>query len=139
MCFTVFLNGWKKFATLLPSNWLAETPQALALRRLGRQSAEREGISGINWNVIFRNPAGWTHPEPSFRIGDPRLCFTVFLNGWKKFATLLPSNWLAETPQALALRRLSRQSAERGRISGINWNVIFRKPVGWTYPELILE
>ncbi|WP_347940731.1 hypothetical protein AAEY33_25385 [Peribacillus simplex] len=33
--------GLKKFATLLPNNWLAETPQALALMRLGRQSAER--------------------------------------------------------------------------------------------------
>jgi hypothetical protein len=35
----------KKFATLLPNNWLAETPQTLASRRLGRQSAEREWIS----------------------------------------------------------------------------------------------
>ncbi|WP_350299430.1 hypothetical protein [Peribacillus frigoritolerans] len=43
----------KKFATLLPSNWLAETPQALALRRLGRQSAERERISGINRNPFL--------------------------------------------------------------------------------------
>jgi hypothetical protein len=48
MFFTVILNGWKKFATLLPKNWLAKTPQTLALRRLGRQSAERERISGIN-------------------------------------------------------------------------------------------
>jgi hypothetical protein len=38
----------KKFATLLPNNWLAETPQTLALMRLGRQSAERERISEIN-------------------------------------------------------------------------------------------
>ncbi|WP_367240165.1 hypothetical protein [Peribacillus frigoritolerans] len=36
-----------KFATLLPNNWLAETPQTLALMRLGRQSAERERISEI--------------------------------------------------------------------------------------------
>ena len=28
-----------KFATLLSNNWLAETPQMLALMRLGRQSA----------------------------------------------------------------------------------------------------
>ncbi|MFF5397118.1 hypothetical protein ACFY5J_06915 [Peribacillus butanolivorans] len=42
------LNGWKKFATLLPNNWLAETPKTLAARRLGRQSAERERISEIN-------------------------------------------------------------------------------------------
>ncbi|PKF88852.1 hypothetical protein CW306_05790 [Bacillus sp. BA3] len=54
MVITVILNGWKKFATLLPSNCLAETPQALALRRLGRQSAEREQISGINRNTFLR-------------------------------------------------------------------------------------
>jgi hypothetical protein len=46
----VLLNGWKKFATLLPNYWLAETPQTLASRRLGRQSAERERISEINGN-----------------------------------------------------------------------------------------
>ncbi|MED3987345.1 hypothetical protein P4646_25445 [Peribacillus simplex] len=45
--FTVILIGLKKFATLLPNYWLAETPQALAPRRLGRQSAERERISEI--------------------------------------------------------------------------------------------
>ncbi|USK63794.1 hypothetical protein [Peribacillus frigoritolerans] len=50
MFFPVLLNGWKKCATLLPNNWLAETPQTLASRRLGRQSAERERISEINWN-----------------------------------------------------------------------------------------
>ncbi|WP_343929344.1 hypothetical protein [Peribacillus frigoritolerans] len=41
---TEILNGWKKLATLQPNNWLAETPQALVPRRLGRQSAERERI-----------------------------------------------------------------------------------------------
>ncbi|MEY9868237.1 hypothetical protein ABIE66_003616 [Peribacillus sp. B2I2] len=47
----------KKFATLLPNNWLAKTPQTLALMRLGRQAAERERISEINWNIYFRkNP-----------------------------------------------------------------------------------
>jgi hypothetical protein len=45
---TLTLNGWKKYATLLPSNWLAETPETLASRRLGRQSAERERISEID-------------------------------------------------------------------------------------------
>ncbi|MFJ5751785.1 hypothetical protein ACIP97_24945 [Peribacillus frigoritolerans] len=44
----------KKFATLLPNNWLAETPQTLASRRLGRLSAERERISEINCN-FFKN------------------------------------------------------------------------------------
>ncbi|MFB5936913.1 hypothetical protein ACE8FZ_27280 [Peribacillus frigoritolerans] len=43
--------GWKKYATLLPNNWLAETPQPLALMRLGRQLAERERISEINSNL----------------------------------------------------------------------------------------
>ncbi|MEK4013650.1 hypothetical protein [Peribacillus sp. FSL M8-0224] len=47
-------NGLKKFATLLPKNWLAETPQALVPRRLGRQSAERERISEIDWNVFLK-------------------------------------------------------------------------------------
>ncbi|MFS0599914.1 hypothetical protein AB1L16_24820 [Peribacillus frigoritolerans] len=45
--YTVILNKWKKFATLQPNNWLAETPQALVPRRHGRQSAERERTSGI--------------------------------------------------------------------------------------------
>ncbi|MFE4812607.1 hypothetical protein ACFQ9Y_15835 [Peribacillus simplex] len=40
--FTLILIGLKRFATLLPNYWLAETPQALALIRLGRQSAERD-------------------------------------------------------------------------------------------------
>ncbi|PKF86515.1 hypothetical protein CW306_20370 [Bacillus sp. BA3] len=40
-------NGLKEYATLLPKNWLAETPQTLASSRLGRQSAESERISEI--------------------------------------------------------------------------------------------
>ncbi|QYF84796.1 hypothetical protein KY492_11250 [Brevibacterium sp. PAMC21349] len=31
----------------------------------------------------------------------PSYFFTVILIGWKKFATLLPNYWLAETPQPL--------------------------------------
>ncbi|MFE5044396.1 hypothetical protein [Peribacillus simplex] len=46
--FTLILIELKKFAKLLPNYWLAETPQALAPRRLCRQSAERERISEIN-------------------------------------------------------------------------------------------
>ncbi|MEB2492214.1 hypothetical protein SOP93_13680 [Peribacillus frigoritolerans] len=46
----------KKFTTLLPKNWLAETPQALVPRRLGRQSAERERISESSWNVFEQLP-----------------------------------------------------------------------------------
>ncbi|WP_162604459.1 hypothetical protein [Peribacillus frigoritolerans] len=46
--FTLILKGWKKFATLQPSNWLVETPETFTSRRLGRQSAERERISGID-------------------------------------------------------------------------------------------
>jgi hypothetical protein len=48
------LSRLMKSATLLPNNWLAETPQALASRRLGRQSAERERISEISWNFFKR-------------------------------------------------------------------------------------
>ncbi|SIR83714.1 hypothetical protein SAMN05878482_106100 [Peribacillus simplex] len=50
--FYELLIGLKKYATLLPNNWLAETPQALEPRRLGRQSAERERISENDWNVF---------------------------------------------------------------------------------------
>ncbi|MDM5312139.1 hypothetical protein [Peribacillus frigoritolerans] len=107
--------GWKKFATLLPKSWLAKTPQALVPRRLGRQSAERERISEIDWNT--------------FKIKKLQaLALYVFLLfyesviGWKKFAILLPKSWLAKTPQALEPRRLGRQSAERERISEIDWN-----------------
>ncbi|PCD09214.1 hypothetical protein CMV16_02030 [Peribacillus simplex] len=81
--------------------------------RLGRQSAEREQISGINWNVILRKKLRLDIPNQIKEQVILDCVLTVFLNGWKKFATLLPSNWLAETPQALALRRLGRQSAER--------------------------
>ncbi len=35
----------EEFTTFQPNNWLAETPQALLPRRLGRKSAERERIS----------------------------------------------------------------------------------------------
>ncbi|MDG4849597.1 hypothetical protein P8767_20060 [Peribacillus frigoritolerans] len=44
----------KRCTTLLPNNWVAKTPQTLASRRLGRQSAERERISEINWNVFLK-------------------------------------------------------------------------------------
>ncbi|MBX9953730.1 hypothetical protein H7T43_02250 [Peribacillus simplex] len=42
----------KEFGTLLPKNGLAENPQALTPRRLGRQSAERERISEIDWMFL---------------------------------------------------------------------------------------
>ncbi|MFJ7930297.1 hypothetical protein [Peribacillus sp. NPDC096448] len=48
------LSILKEFATLLPNNWLAETPQPLPERRLGRQPAERERISEISWNFFNR-------------------------------------------------------------------------------------
>ncbi|MCU6603385.1 hypothetical protein OCO53_23370 [Peribacillus frigoritolerans] len=50
--FPITLIGWKKFTTLLPNNWLAETPETLESRRLGGQSAERERVSEISWNVL---------------------------------------------------------------------------------------
>ncbi|WP_260284386.1 hypothetical protein [Peribacillus aracenensis] len=40
------------------------------------------------------------------------MVFTLILIGWKKYATLLPNNWLAETLQLLALMRSQRK--ERG-------------------------
>ncbi|PCD06183.1 hypothetical protein CMV16_18535 [Peribacillus simplex] len=61
MFFTFHMDGTlirlKKFATLLPNYWLAETPQTLASRRLGRQSAERERISEIN-GTFYKKTAG---------------------------------------------------------------------------------
>ncbi|WP_342614662.1 hypothetical protein [Peribacillus frigoritolerans] len=107
----------KKFATLLPNNWLVETPQALAPRRLGRQSAERERISENQLERFLEKTVGWSHPEFWLTLVYPWCFFTVTLKGLKKFTTLLPNNWLVETPQALALMRPGRQSAERERIS----------------------
>ncbi|MBT2650179.1 hypothetical protein J7E52_26395 [Bacillus sp. ISL-34] len=52
MFFPAILIGLKKLVTLLPNNWIAETPETLALMRLGRQSAERERVSEINW-IVF--------------------------------------------------------------------------------------
>jgi hypothetical protein len=51
--FPEILIGLKKFATLLPKYGLAETPQTLASRRLGRQSAERERISEIKLDIYL--------------------------------------------------------------------------------------
>ncbi|WP_347939627.1 hypothetical protein AAEY33_14930 [Peribacillus simplex] len=48
----------KKYAALLPINWLAKPPKTLASRRLGRQSAKRERISEINWNFFEIKTAG---------------------------------------------------------------------------------
>ncbi|MEC0273520.1 hypothetical protein [Peribacillus frigoritolerans] len=42
----------KNYAILLPNNWLAETSQALALRRLGRKSAEK---GADFWNRLKSN------------------------------------------------------------------------------------
>ncbi|WHY56311.1 hypothetical protein [Peribacillus simplex] len=55
--FIIRMNPPKRNATLLPNNWLAKASQTLASRRLasrrlGRQSAERERISEINWNFF---------------------------------------------------------------------------------------
>ncbi|MFJ7852828.1 hypothetical protein ACIQX3_08520 [Peribacillus frigoritolerans] len=109
----------KKFATLLPNIWLAKTPQLLAVRRLGGQSAERERISEIKLERLFKKTAG-----KLVQYG-----FYCFMNpiGLKKFATLLPNIWLAKTPQPHAVRRLGRQSAERERISEIKLKRLLHK------------
>ncbi|MDP9739217.1 UNVERIFIED_ORG: hypothetical protein QFZ59_001047 [Bacillus sp. B2I3] len=56
---------WKRFATLLPNYWLAGTPQALALMRLGRQSAERDFKAKLNGTGV-RDSCG-----KSASKGDP--------------------------------------------------------------------
>ncbi|WHX69364.1 hypothetical protein QNH26_12715 [Peribacillus frigoritolerans] len=48
----------EEIATLLPNNWLDETPQTLTLMRLGRQSAERERIFEIKGNFKKKKTAG---------------------------------------------------------------------------------
>ncbi|MEV5112711.1 hypothetical protein [Peribacillus frigoritolerans] len=82
--------------------------------------AERERISEINWNLFFKKTCKQTRFSSNISpvsLGVPiglilnhdfktrlnySLCFfTVILIGWKKFATLLPNYWLAETPQPL--------------------------------------
>ncbi|WP_148357474.1 hypothetical protein [Peribacillus simplex] len=112
----------KKFATLLPNNWLAKTPLDSCGGRLGRQSAERERIFEINWNFLKKN-CRLVYSEPCLRLVYPLCFFSVILIGLKKFATLLPNNWLAKTPLDSCGGRLGRQSAERERISEINSNV----------------
>ncbi|MDO7484969.1 hypothetical protein Q5O89_01420 [Peribacillus frigoritolerans] len=110
------LIGLQKFATLLPNNWLAETPQTLESRSLGSQSAERSGFLK-SANVLLNKKLQQTSS----------ICFLLFyetLIGLKKFATLLPNNWLAEVPQTLVLMSLGSQSAERERVSEISWNVL---------------
>ncbi|PAK40290.1 hypothetical protein, partial [Peribacillus simplex] len=47
-CFMKPTHRNEEICDTLPKNWLAETPQALTSRRLGRQSAERERISEID-------------------------------------------------------------------------------------------
>ncbi|MGM0888219.1 MAG: hypothetical protein ACQEW5_14860 [Bacillota bacterium] len=45
--FTLILKGWKKFATLLPSNWLAETPETFT------EASQTVGGKGADfWNRL---------------------------------------------------------------------------------------
>ncbi|MGG0250168.1 hypothetical protein ABEY24_17730 [Peribacillus frigoritolerans] len=74
----------------------------------------------INFVLLKKLQAGLF--RTSFRLVYPLSFSPVLLNGWKKYATLQPKNWLAETPQTLASMRLGNQSAERERISEIKWN-----------------
>ncbi|PRS35775.1 hypothetical protein C6W19_16160 [Bacillus sp. RJGP41] len=63
-----------------------------------------------------------SHPETSLRLVYPSCFFPVLLNGWKKFATLLPNNCLAETPQALSRGGLAdsrRKGSEFLKSAGI--------------------
>ncbi|MGE8017585.1 hypothetical protein ACQKOM_01495 [Peribacillus frigoritolerans] len=76
----------KRCATLLPKNWLAETPQTLASRRLGRQSAERERISEINWNVFLKKLQA-AHIPNMFKTSLSFKFFSVILIGMKRCDT----------------------------------------------------
>ncbi|WP_221408396.1 hypothetical protein, partial [Peribacillus simplex] len=61
--------------------------------------------------MFSRKNCRLVYSEPSFRLVYPLSFSPVLLNGWKKYATLLLKNWLAEAPRALASGRLGRQSA----------------------------
>ncbi|MEK4066129.1 hypothetical protein [Peribacillus sp. FSL R5-0717] len=84
--------------------------------------AERERVLD-QLERCLEKTVGWTHSNPCLIQGYPSCFFPVILKGWKKYATLLLKNWLAETPETLASRRLGRQLAERERIFEISWNV----------------
>ncbi|PEO42549.1 hypothetical protein CN563_24010 [Bacillus sp. AFS026049] len=74
--------------------------------RLGRQAAERERISEINWNVLLKKLQASLIPN-MFKTSLSFKFFSVILIGMKRCATLLPNNWVAETSQAHALMSLA--------------------------------
>jgi hypothetical protein len=45
----------EEICKILPNNWLDEPPLPLAVRRLGRQSAESERVSEIKGNFFKKN------------------------------------------------------------------------------------
>ncbi|WP_440970329.1 hypothetical protein ACSS6N_24670 [Peribacillus frigoritolerans] len=124
----------KKIATLLLNNWLAETTQALAPRRHGRQSAERER-NLKSTGMFLEKTEGWSHPNLYLRLVYPLSFSPVILIRLKKIATLLLNNWLAETTQALAVRRHGRQSAERER-NLKSTGMFLEKTEGWAHLNL---
>ncbi|WP_440970138.1 hypothetical protein ACSS6N_22120 [Peribacillus frigoritolerans] len=71
--------------------------------------------------VLKEETVGSSYSKHSLKLAYPSCFFPEILIGWKKFATLLPKYWLAETPETPESRRLGRQSAERERISEISW------------------
>ncbi|MBX9954643.1 hypothetical protein H7T43_06925 [Peribacillus simplex] len=109
---------------------------------------ESRALRSNHWNFFLRNIVGSGGPstfrQKEFRIAlAPNQNFkrkldypSVLLKGWRRCATLLPNNWLAKTPQAHALMRLGRQSAERERISEINWNVLLKKLQAGLIPNM---
>ncbi|MCU6602575.1 hypothetical protein OCO53_19080 [Peribacillus frigoritolerans] len=66
--FTVILKGWKKFARLLPNNWVAEPPQPFT----GEEARQAVGGKGADfWNQLECNfkkkLKARTYPEASLR------------------------------------------------------------------------
>jgi hypothetical protein len=70
--------------------------------------------------ILKEKTAGSSYSEPYFKTSLSFMFFSCNPHWMEEISTLLPKNWLAETPQTLASRRLGRQSAERERISEIN-------------------
>jgi hypothetical protein len=63
------LKRLKKFATLLPNNWLAETPQPLAVRGLADSRRKGSGFPKSNWIFFSKKNCRQTRFELICSLG----------------------------------------------------------------------
>jgi hypothetical protein len=110
--FTIILIGWKKFATLLPNNWLAETPQTLASR--GLADSRRKGSGFLKSNGIFKRKNSWLVLfRTLYKTSISFMFFPVLINGWRN---LLHSSRITGWPRPR--RRLCRGGLADSRRKG---------------------